>query len=184
MSSIFQENYFTHGMLTLVDRAFRHLGGEGAGSSVFLLSQAMGGGKTHSMIALGLLAKDPVLRRSVLGQNNPAPNLGRCRVIGFNGSESHEHAMSNGVPDAARPHGAGRLLPSAHQPSPSSVQRPQGRFTRLSDNSTGFREALQLAFGRRYNATGRPTARPWPFWGGQEKHPGLTAARLTFVFQW
>ncbi|MFM8442403.1 MAG: DUF499 domain-containing protein [Methylococcus sp.] len=87
-AEFFKENYFTHGMLTLVDRAFRHLGGEGAGSSVFLLSQAMGGGKTHSMIALGLLAKDPVLRRSVLDKDNPAPNLGRCRVIGFNGRKT------------------------------------------------------------------------------------------------
>jgi hypothetical protein len=85
-SEFFEENYFTHGMLTLVDRAFRHLGGAGAGSSVFLLSQAMGGGKTHSMIALGLLARDPALRKRVLlGEQNPAPNLGRCRVVGFNG---------------------------------------------------------------------------------------------------
>ncbi len=82
----FEENYFTNGMLTLVDRAFRHLGGAGAGSSVFLLSQAMGGGKTHSMIALGLLARDPELRKKVLlREQNPAPNLGRCRVAGFNG---------------------------------------------------------------------------------------------------
>lgn len=82
----FEENYFTHGMLTLVDRAFRHLGGSGAGSSVFLLSQAMGGGKTHSMIALGLLARDPALRDKVLtGDQNPAPGLGPCRVVGFNG---------------------------------------------------------------------------------------------------
>jgi len=87
-AEFFAENHFTHGMLTLVDRAFRHLGGEGAGSSVFLLSQAMGGGKTHSMIALGLLAKDPVLRRTVLDGHNPAPNLGRCRVIGFNGRKT------------------------------------------------------------------------------------------------
>ncbi|MHB1201272.1 MAG: DUF499 domain-containing protein [Polaromonas sp.] len=82
----FEENYFTHGMLTLVDRAFRHLGGSGAGSSVFLLSQAMGGGKTHSMIALGLLAREPALRNKVLtGDQNPAPSLGPCRVAGFNG---------------------------------------------------------------------------------------------------
>ena len=81
----FEENFFTNGMLTLVDRAFRHLAGERAGSSVFLLSQAMGGGKTHSMIALGLLARDPELRRRVLGPNNPVPTLGRCRVAGFNG---------------------------------------------------------------------------------------------------
>jgi hypothetical protein len=84
-TEFFEENFFTNGMLTLVDRAFRHLGGSGAGSSVFLLSQAMGGGKTHSMIALGLLARDPELRRKVLGEQNPAPQLGRCRVIGFNG---------------------------------------------------------------------------------------------------
>ncbi len=81
----FEENYFTNGMLTLVDRAFRQLGGNAAGSSVFLLSQAMGGGKTHSMIALGLLAQEPQLRRMVLGEEDPAPGLGKCKVIGFNG---------------------------------------------------------------------------------------------------
>lgn len=84
----FEENYFTAGMLTLVDRALRHMSGNGAGSSVFLLSQAMGGGKTHSMIGLGLLARDPELRHRVLGEKDPAPRLGRCRVVGFNGRNS------------------------------------------------------------------------------------------------
>lgn len=65
-ADFFEENYFTNGMLMLVDRAFRHLSATGAGSSVFLQSQAMGGGKTHSMIGLGLLARDPELRRKVL----------------------------------------------------------------------------------------------------------------------
>jgi hypothetical protein len=86
----FEENYFTNGMLTLVDRAFRHLGGSGAGSSVFLLSQAMGGGKTHSMIALGLLARDSKLRKKVLADHDPAPNLSKCRVVGFNGRSTDE----------------------------------------------------------------------------------------------
>ncbi len=84
-AEFFDENYFTAGMLSLVDRAFRHLSGNGAGSSVFLLSQAMGGGKTHSMIALGLLARDPELRQKVLGEQNPASKLGECQVVGFNG---------------------------------------------------------------------------------------------------
>ncbi|MFN5599690.1 MAG: DUF499 domain-containing protein, partial [Gemmatimonas sp.] len=88
--AFFEENHFTVGMKTLMDRAFRHLGGAGAGSSVFQLSQAMGGGKTHSMIALGLLAKDPELRRKVLGSEDPAPRLGRCRVAGFNGRSTDE----------------------------------------------------------------------------------------------
>jgi len=86
----FEENYFTNGMSTLVDRAFRQLGGVGTGSSVFLLSQAMGGGKTHSMIAVGLLARDPELRKRVLGVQDPAPRLGRCRVVGFNGRSTDE----------------------------------------------------------------------------------------------
>jgi hypothetical protein len=81
----FEENFFTAGMTTLVDRALRHLAGERSGSSVFSLSQAMGGGKTHSMIGLGLLAKDPELRKRVMGTSNPVPHLGRCKVIGFNG---------------------------------------------------------------------------------------------------
>jgi len=84
-AAFFEENFFTNGMLTLVDRAFRHLGGSGAGSSVFQLSQAMGGGKTHSMIALGLLAQNSTLRQQILGDKNPASNLGHCRVAGFNG---------------------------------------------------------------------------------------------------
>ena len=84
-SEFFEENYFTAGMETLIDRAFRHLSGTGAGSPVFMLSQAMGGGKTHSMIALGLLARDPELRNRVFGTRNPAPHLGKCRVVGFNG---------------------------------------------------------------------------------------------------
>ena len=84
-AEFFEENHFTNGMTTLIDRVFRLLAGTATGSSVFLLSQAMGGGKTHSMIALGLLARDPELRRRVLGADDPAPKLGRCRVVGFNG---------------------------------------------------------------------------------------------------
>jgi len=86
--AFFEENHFTAGMLMLVDRAFRHLGGSGAGSSTFVLSQAMGGGKTHSMIALGLLAKDASLRKKILKDENPAPKLGNCKVVGFNGRSS------------------------------------------------------------------------------------------------
>lgn len=83
--AFFEENFFTNGMLILVERAFRHLSGSSTGSSVFQLSQAMGGGKTHSMIALGLLAQNSALRQQILGNKNPAPNLGSCRVAGFNG---------------------------------------------------------------------------------------------------
>jgi hypothetical protein len=84
----FQENYLTNGMETLIDRAFRHLADGATGNSIFHLSQSMGGGKTHSMMALGLLARDPSLRSSVLGDKNPAPKLGKVQVVGFNGRQS------------------------------------------------------------------------------------------------
>lgn len=93
-SEFFDENYFTSGMTILVERAFSHLSGAGAGSSVFLLSQAMGGGKTHSMIGLGLLARDPELRHRVLGRHDPAPKLGPCCVVGFNGRSTSAPAQT------------------------------------------------------------------------------------------
>jgi predicted AAA+ superfamily ATPase len=63
----FEENYTTAGMQTLIDKAFARLENRNSQASTFLLAQAMGGGKTHSMIALGLLAKYPALRRKILG---------------------------------------------------------------------------------------------------------------------
>lgn len=56
--SFFQRNYMTRGMEALLDGGLRRLAGE-SGQAVFELAQAMGGGKTHLMSALGLLAKYP-----------------------------------------------------------------------------------------------------------------------------
>lgn len=82
--AFFEENYFTIGMVMLVERALRHFGGSGAGSSAFIPSQAMVGGKTHSMIALGLLARDANLLKKILKDENPATGFGNCKVTGFN----------------------------------------------------------------------------------------------------
>lgn len=84
----FDENFITSGMQTLLDKVFERLEGRSNQASTFLLSQAMGGGKTHNMIALGLLAKNPALRSKILGKNGQGPRLGAIRVIGFNGRES------------------------------------------------------------------------------------------------
>jgi hypothetical protein len=54
-------------MQTLIDKAFARLKNRNSQASTFLLAQAMGGGKTHSMIALGLLAKYSGLGRKILG---------------------------------------------------------------------------------------------------------------------
>jgi hypothetical protein len=52
------------GMRVLLRRGLQRLAG-GSGQAVFELKQAMGGGKTHSMLALGYLAANPALVKSV-----------------------------------------------------------------------------------------------------------------------
>ena len=84
----FEENFVTSGMKTLLEKTFDRLEGVSDQASTFLLTQAMGGGKTHVMIALGLLAKNPALRPQILGDNGPGSKLGAIRVIGFTGRQS------------------------------------------------------------------------------------------------
>ena len=84
----FEENYFTDGMKRLLREAFRRFERQSA-QGVFVLSQAMGGGKTHNMIALGLLAKYPELRSTVMDDiYKVSEALEKVRVVAFTGRES------------------------------------------------------------------------------------------------
>ena len=83
----FAENYLTDGMKRLLREAFRRFEGKSS-QGVFVLTQAMGGGKTHNMIALGLLAKYPELRRQVMADIYEANDVGEVRVVAFTGRES------------------------------------------------------------------------------------------------
>ena len=86
----FAENYVTEGMKQLLTEAFRRLEGRSSSTSgAFLLSQSMGGGKTHNLIALGLLAKYPELRREVMGSFYEPGPLGTVRVVTFSGRKTH-----------------------------------------------------------------------------------------------
>jgi hypothetical protein len=86
--AFFEENFLTDGMKQLLREGFRRLSGS-SDQAVFVLSQAMGGGKTHSMIALGLLAEHPELRAKVMGDLYEAGDrLQKARVIAFTGRES------------------------------------------------------------------------------------------------
>ncbi len=54
----FAENCVMQGMRQLLTDVFERLGGSSeSASSMFLLSQSMGGGKTYNLLALGFLAK-------------------------------------------------------------------------------------------------------------------------------
>ncbi len=84
--NFFRENYVTKGMQSLFQGAFQRFTGF-SDNGVFLLKQSMGGGKTHSMIALGLMARYPEIRSTVLGSLYNV-NFGAVRVVGFSGRES------------------------------------------------------------------------------------------------
>jgi predicted AAA+ superfamily ATPase len=60
--AFFRENHLTEGMRILLTEGFRRLEGKTI-QGVFKLTQAMGGGKTHNLLALGLLAQYPEYRQ-------------------------------------------------------------------------------------------------------------------------
>src|SRR5207244_4286899 len=82
-----EENYVTEGMHTLLIEAFRRLQGKSE-QAVFKLTQAMGGGKTHNLITLGMLAKHPELRTGVLPELPKSKDLSAVRVVAFSGRET------------------------------------------------------------------------------------------------
>lgn len=83
--AFFNENFMTEGMKVLVDIAIKRYRGE-TDTGVVKLTQAMGGGKTHNMIALALLSQNAELRSKVLGRGYE--DIGDVKVIAFTGRES------------------------------------------------------------------------------------------------
>src|SRR5437899_7331614 len=85
----FRRNHFTDGLKRLVERGFERLAGK-SDDGAFYLTQAMGGGKTHSLIAFGLLAADPALRREVVPKLASGAEFGTAKVVIFNGHQNPE----------------------------------------------------------------------------------------------
>ena len=81
----FDENFKTKGMDMLFQTAFSRFEGKSA-TGVIKLTQAMGGGKTHNMLALALLSEHPEIRKKVL--RNAYEDVGTVKVIAFSGRES------------------------------------------------------------------------------------------------
>lgn len=86
-AEFFEENFLTQGMKVLLETAFKRFHRQGA-TGVIKLTQSMGGGKTHNMIALGLLAKHPEYREKVLGDRFKNSYVGKVKVVAFTGRES------------------------------------------------------------------------------------------------
>ena len=85
--AFFQRNYFTAGLELLVRRGFERLAGKSE-DGAFYLTQAMGGGKTHSLIAFGLLAANPSLRQEFVPKLAPSADFGAAKVVIFNGHQN------------------------------------------------------------------------------------------------
>lgn len=83
----FEENFLTQGMKVLLETAFKRFHRQGA-TGLIKLTQTMGGGKTHNMIALGLLAKYPEFRQKVMDDRFKDSHLGKIKVVAFTGRES------------------------------------------------------------------------------------------------
>ena len=87
----FARNFVTHGMEQLFREGMLRLSGK-SDQAVFELTQAMGGGKTHMMIALGLLARHPDLRPEVLPADlNDRIDFGAARIAAFNGRNNPDN---------------------------------------------------------------------------------------------
>ena len=91
-SDFFKRNYFTDGLKRLVERGFERLAGRSDEGS-FYLTQAMGGGKTHSLLAFGLLAADPTLRKQVFPNSAAGGAFGAAKVVIFSGHQNPESLL-------------------------------------------------------------------------------------------
>ncbi len=83
----FDETHITDGMATLLRQVFQRLTGQ-SDQGVYRLKQAMGGGKTHNLLAAALLARDAGMRNTVLGKLGMKPDGRAIRVSAFSGRET------------------------------------------------------------------------------------------------
>jgi len=89
--AFFSRNYVTHGMGQLFKEGMLRLSGK-SDQAVFELTQAMGGGKTHMMVALGLLARHAHLRSEVLDADlTQRVEFSDARIAAFNGRNNPDN---------------------------------------------------------------------------------------------
>lgn len=82
----FEETFITEGMQLLFETAFKRFEGK-ASNGLVKLTQAMGGGKTHNMVALGVMAQNPHIREVILeGKYNGFEE--EVKVVAYTGRES------------------------------------------------------------------------------------------------
>ena len=83
-SEFFRKNYLTRGMNSLLQTGLRRLAGK-SDQAVCHLVQAMGGGKTHLMIALGLLSGNDDLRAREVPELDKEAPFANAHVVALTG---------------------------------------------------------------------------------------------------
>ena len=85
--AFFGETYITEGMGVLLRQVFDRLMAR-SDQGVFRLKQAMGGGKTHNLLAAALLAREPADRKVILQRVGVSVDDRNIRVAAFSGRET------------------------------------------------------------------------------------------------
>lgn len=86
----FAKTYITQGMQDLIAEGIARLAGNSS-QAIFHLKQAMGGGKTHVLVAFGLLAKYSELRKTYCAGVAHTDAFGVADVAAFNGRNTPDH---------------------------------------------------------------------------------------------
>lgn len=97
-TEFFAKTHITAGMNRLFEAGLQRLAGK-SDQAVFELTQAMGGGKTHTMVAFGLLAKDDALRKSVVGELHAKNKFEKAKVVALSGRNHPAHFLWGEIAD-------------------------------------------------------------------------------------
>jgi hypothetical protein len=83
-TAFFGRTHITAGLQSLMSEGLARLAGRSP-EAIFHLKQAMGGGKTHLLVSMGLLARHPTLRENACPDLHARFPFGTARVAAFNG---------------------------------------------------------------------------------------------------
>lgn len=102
--AFFDRTHMTDGLKKLLREGLMRLSGN-SDQALFELTQAMGGGKSHLMSALGILAKNPALRSHYLDPED-AKAIGKdpYKIIVFDGRNNPENFLWGAIADQIGPH--------------------------------------------------------------------------------
>ena len=97
--AFFRRSHFTDGLRRLVTTGFERLTGK-SDTGAYYLTQAMGGGKTHALIAFGLLAADPGLRRRIVPEIADGNEFGAAKVVMFSGHQQPRNLLWGSIAES------------------------------------------------------------------------------------